>query len=172
MPQDNLINSTETVAFENRWIPDLYRWIQGPKELAYWSGNTFCPDRFSPESIQRHISQRKIFPFARIDQNRTPLAYAEIVRDYDTGNTHLCRVIVRPGLRGQGLGKLFCSSLINSPQHVGSSKNLKLNVLSNNHPALACYLALGFKITKKIRKARKIENKLYDLFTMTKTFVD
>ena len=97
------------------------------------------------------------------------LCYAEIVKTQNLAFLNLCRVIVRPDLRGKGLGKTFCKSLIDQVILTNRYRSIQLNVLECNQPAISCYQSLGFKISQRFPYARQIKNEAYDVVVMTKS---
>ena len=74
-------SGTQTlIQFKNEWIPELFSWINNQRELVLWSGNTFAAENFTHQSIHQHLQQNDISPYAILDDNKSLLAYGEIVR--------------------------------------------------------------------------------------------
>ena len=160
---------SKLVPFTQRWIPSLCSWIKTRDELIYWSGNTFLGKKFGPETFRSHLKTSGIFPFASLDENGELLAYGEIVRKIKEVRVTLCRIIVHPDKRAQGMGKKFSQSLIEKSAIFKPCECIRLNVLSDNKPAISCYFALGFKTIGLVPKARRIGPKQLDLLIMSKT---
>ncbi|MAE53007.1 MAG: hypothetical protein CMI20_02725 [Opitutae bacterium] len=156
------------IPFSPVLTPTLCRWIRNIDDLVYWSGNTFAGKKFSEQTFLQHLRNKDISPFASLDVNGNLLAYGEIVRKINENRLHLCRIIVDPQKRGQGLGKRFCKLLIEKPRSTGSYKRIMINVLSENKPAIACYSSLGFQKIGLRPKARRIGNRMLDLVIMSK----
>ena len=161
--------ASTTKPFLLKWIPDVYNWIQNSVEMIYWSGETFVDQGFTLTNFKSHLDSKRILPYARVDKDENILCYAEIVRTQKLGFVNLCRVIVRPDLRGKGLGKTFCKSLMDQPILMNGYRWIRLNVLECNQPAISCYQSLGFKISQRLPHPRQIKNKTYDVFVMTKS---
>ena len=164
----HLLEASITTSFNNKWIPDVYSWIKSFDEMIYWSGQTFLDQGFSLTNFTNHINSDRILPYARVCPNQKILCYAEIVPNPRLGCINLCRVIVKPDLRGKGLGKIFCKSLMDQVSLLDGFHSVRLNVLESNQTAISCYHSLGFKISQRLPNARQIKNKTYGVVVMTK----
>ena len=81
------------------------------------------------------------------DLNRPDDALLAFGQFYDRyGYINLARIGVRPGLRGQGIGKLFMSSLMAVGREQLQLPAYSLYVYRDNDPALRCYRSLGFEV--------------------------
>jgi len=162
--------SLKTNSFLTDWTTELCNWIQNQKDLVYWSGNTFSGKPFNPRSLKLHCLQKNISPMGWLDQEGKLLVYGEIVKKPNSNRLNFCRIIVRPNQRDKGYGKKFCKSLIEISQKSGNYRSIRLNVLSNNKPAIYCYSSLGFEIIGTLPNARRIDNKSHDLMIMSLNF--
>lgn len=61
------------------------------------------------------------------------------------GDVNLVRILVAPSLRGRGIGKQLCASLLDHARTVLGAQRVKLRVYRNNWSAVAVYCALGFE---------------------------
>ena len=163
------VEASTTTPFHLKWIPDVHSWIQNSVEMIYWSGQTFLEQGFTETEFKNHLNSKRILPYARVDKNENILCYAEIVKTQNLGFLNLCRVIVRPDLRGKGLGKTFCKSLMDQAILMNGYRSIRLNVLECNQPAISCYQSLGFKISQRLPQTRQIKNASYDVVVMTKS---
>jgi ribosomal protein S18 acetylase RimI-like enzyme len=163
------VEASTTTPFHLKWIPDVHSWIHNSVEMIYWSGQTFVEQGFTLTNFRCHLNSKRISPYARVDKDENILCYAEIVRTPKLGFVNLCRVIVRPDLRGKGLGKTFCKSLIDQSILMNGYRSIRLNVLECNQPAISCYQSLGFKISQRLPHARQIKNETYNVVVMTKS---
>lgn len=162
-------SGTQTlIQFKNEWIPELFSWINNQRELVLWSGNTFAAENFTHQSIHQHLQQNDISPYAILDDNKSLLAYGEIVRRKKEGRLNLCRVIIHPLYRGKGIGKIFCRLLLEKCMTYSGYNCVRLNVIRNNWPAVSCYSSLGFKKIGVFPKARKLGGIELDLLIMSK----
>jgi ribosomal-protein-alanine N-acetyltransferase len=62
------------------------------------------------------------------------------------GSVHLLRIIVAPDARGNGLGRVLCSQLLEQALAATSAGSITLNVYRDNPAALALYESLGFAV--------------------------
>jgi RimJ/RimL family protein N-acetyltransferase len=142
----------------------LVSWIRNEEDLDLWSGNTFR-NGFSTGKMQLHLNRTDLDSFAYLDKNKNLLCYADIVRkEKRTGI--LCRVIVHPDHRRQGLGKAFCKDLLSWAKDNGNYLSIHLNTFGHNKAALACYEALGFHTVSIKPKCREVGGELQDLIVM------
>lgn len=157
------------VPFSEQWIPNLCKWIQCLDDLIYWSGNTFHEQGFSPTSFRKHLEDPSILPLGQRDNKGQLIAYGEIVKKNKLHRLNLCRIIVHPDQRGQGIGYQFCKSLVHICMSLGSYESVRLNVLEKNKRALSCYLSLGFSKIAVLPKARKVGRIEQDVIIMSKS---
>ena len=164
-----MLNFIKVVPFSDVWVPTLCSWIKNLNDLVYWSGNTFSKQSFTTKIFSDHLRKAEISPFAGLNDKGTLVAYGEIVRNKCEDRLNLCRIIVHPNQRGRGIGKRFTKVLIDKIQVMESCKSVRLNVLSSNHRAIACYSSLGFKKYGIIPRARRVGKTELDLIIMSKT---
>lgn len=68
---------------------------------------------------------------------------------------------VKPGYRGQGIGRLLVEDCLKRCQDKGF-KGLQFNaVVSTNYPAITLYLKLGFKIIGTIKDGYRLKDNVY-----------
>jgi RimJ/RimL family protein N-acetyltransferase len=146
-------------------VNTLASWIRNKEDLHLWSGNTFSSG-FSSRKMQLHLNRSDLDSFAYLNQEKKLLCYADIVRKEKHMGV-LCRVIVHPDHRRQGLGKAFCCDLLNWAKDYGNYLKIHLNTFGHNKAALACYNALGFRTVSVEPKCRKVKGELQDLVVMT-----
>ena len=81
----------------------------------------------------------------------------------------ICRIIVNPEFRGQGLGALFCENLIKCIKSKKTVRTICLNTLVTNKQAIACYQKLGFQVIAKKRSSIKVGTQYLKTVIMEKT---
>ena len=150
-------------------VNTLVSWIRNEEDLSLWSGNTFR-DGFSAHKMRLHLNRTDLDSFASLDKKSKLLCYADIVRKEKRTGV-LCRVIVHPDHRRQGLGKAFCGDLLNWAKKSGRYSRIHLNTFGHNKAALTCYEALGFHTVKVEPKCRKVGGQLRDLVIMAKSLL-
>jgi len=154
----------QLIPFENAWADQLISWIHSKKDLLFWSGKTF-EQGFSRSLFERHLKRKNLYSFSLLNKDKHLLAYGEIVR---TGlqSCTLCRVMVHPDRRGEGIGKIFCKLVMQWASEEMAFKKMHLNVLGCNKSAIRCYRSVGFTITMVKRNARVVDQDTHDLFYM------
>ncbi|BDT67673.1 acetyltransferase [Comamonadaceae bacterium OS-1] len=60
------------------------------------------------------------------------------------GAVHLGRIIIAPGARGQGVGRVLCQQLIAAALRATSATTVTLRVYKDNPVAVGLYASLGF----------------------------
>jgi len=117
------------------WIPDALacaRWA-GPK-LAYPFNASELPRLLEVEQGASHVL---------CHANAGRLGFGQY-RLRQPGTVHLCRIIVAPEARGQGLGKSLCRLLIDEAGDATAAEAVTLRVYRDNPAAYAIYSSLGF----------------------------
>ena len=159
------LKSPKLVPFEKKWIPELFSWIKTSSDLYMWSGKTF-QQNFSHSIFEKHILREKLHPFCFGTDAGNIIAYGDLLLQ-GSANCNLCRVIVRPSMRNQGLGRQFCKLMMNTAYLRFNCEIMKLNLLRSNKPALSCYQSLGFKVDLVQERARLVDGKMHDLIYMS-----
>lgn len=72
------------------------------------------------------------------------VAYGEVWVDRDEGEIELARIIVKPKVRGKGVGRAFVLELVNRAAGFGLP-DLILRVVPGNLGAIRCYRGAGFE---------------------------
>ena len=105
-------------------------------------GQAIPCDGFSAHKMRLHLNRTDLDSFASLDKKSKLLCYADIVRKEKRTGV-LCRVIVHPDHRRQGLGKAFCEDLLNWAKESGRYSRIHLNTFGHNKAALTCHESLG-----------------------------
>ncbi|GAC1319163.1 MAG: hypothetical protein NVS3B11_05080 [Collimonas sp.] len=117
------------------WIPDAsacVRWA-GPK-LAY---------PFDVGALSQLLEIERGASYALCQHHADLFGFGQY-RLRQPGTAHLCRIIVAPGARGKGAGKVLCRLLIDEASRATSAEAVTLRVYRDNVTALAMYSDLGF----------------------------
>ncbi len=126
-------------------IREIMTWFPDQHALAQWGG----PEMrfpFTESSFFEDIHWGKLPSYCAVSDEFGLLGFGQFYEKL--GRCHLARLAIAPELRGQGLGKIFISSLIKlSADHVGLNE-FSLYVLEWNKPAVCCYQSLGFRQAK------------------------
>jgi [ribosomal protein S18]-alanine N-acetyltransferase len=115
-------------------------WIASQRECELWAGPT-VPFPLERSALPDQIGMAGAINVA-LDDDQGIVAFGQIVpRPPD--RAHLARVIVRPGARRRGLGRVLVETLLARAEVAGLSQ-VTLNVYRDNVAAAALYAELGF----------------------------
>lgn len=151
--------------FSDEHTATVLSWIQSEKARVLWSGNSFS-EKLNQIRFNDHLKRKDLFAFQLLDSKGFIQAYGEIVIQA-TDRASLCRILVHPKMRGKGLGKFFCKRLILEIKDWDVIREISLNTLTSNKPALACYKSLGFRSEAIKEKSRRIGDTWHDLIFMS-----
>ena len=154
------------IEFPNHKIHELLSWIKSEEDKQFWSGNTF-QEGLNPDIFSIHLQRKDVHSYCFLGERNSLLAYGEIVI-VEGEKGILCRVIIKPELRKQGIGKKFIKELSNWAFKEKSLPKIILNTFGHNVPARKCYQSLGFKEVSFRKNFRRVENKWRDLVVMEK----
>lgn len=120
-------------------------WIDSPAELKLWGGDrlTWPPD---VGKTWREIGADEHNTFALVDTDRQVIGFGQAL-PREAGTAHLGRIILSPGVRGQGLGRVLVRALIDAARETIHPGVITLNVYRDNLPALRLYCSLGFVVS-------------------------
>jgi ribosomal protein S18 acetylase RimI-like enzyme len=115
-------------------------WIASQRECALWAG----PAVAFPLDTAALADQVGMAGAANValDDGLGLAAFGQALPK-PLGRTHLARVIVRPDVRGQGLGRALIEALFSRAAEAGAMV-ATLNVYRDNLAAVALYASLGF----------------------------
>ena len=151
--------------FSDEHTATVLSWIQSEKDRVLWSGNSFR-EKLNQIRFNDHLKRKDLFAFQLLDSTGFIQAYGEIVIQA-IDRASLCRILVHPKMRGKGLGKFFCKRLILEIKDWDVIREISLNTLTSNKPALACYKSLGFRSEAIKEKCRRIGDTWHDLIFMS-----
>lgn len=116
-------------------------WLGTQADCRFWAGSriTFPVDLAAlPEAIQFAES----LPFT-LEKDDAPGGFGQLIPKED-GRLHMARLITAPSRRGQGLGRRLASQLLDEARARRAAR-VSLNVIPENHVAIALYQSLGFR---------------------------
>ena len=121
----------------------LMSWFTNANDVRRWGGPDF-EFPFTPTSFRRDCRWPGLASYSLRDADKHLLAFGQF---YDRdGHINLARIGVRPGLRGQGIGRHFMTRLMAAGrEHLGLPA-WSLYVYKDNDAALRCYRSLGFDV--------------------------
>jgi RimJ/RimL family protein N-acetyltransferase len=116
--------------------------------LRQWAGPFFAYplDEGQLEQYLRSAGSARMI-FTAVDRETgEPVAHAELDRIDPESSAHVCRVIVAPERRGEGIGTALAAELRRVAFEELGVRRLTLNVYEWNAPAIASYEKVGFRI--------------------------
>lgn len=117
-------------------------WTPEADALRCWAGpNTRHPA--TPGSLWEDINNSDATTFA-LESPSDGLAAFGQVRFREQTYGHLARLIVSPQLRGRGLGRLLCLTLMREAVRLHPIKAFSLYVFPDNLKAIGLYRSLGY----------------------------
>ena len=115
-------------------------WIASQRECALWAGPA-VPFPLKLSALADQIGMSGAINVA-LDDDQGLVAFGQAV-PLPLGRAHLARVIVRPGARRRGLGRVLVKALLAWAEAAGLSW-VTLNVYRDNVAAAALYAEFGF----------------------------
>ena len=114
-------------------------WARTDAEVRAWCAWTQAP--VAPEAVAAWGREEGVRAYALAEEGR-PVAYGELWVDPEEQEVELARLIVDPGHRGRGVGRLLAARLAAQARSV--YPRVHLRVQPDNAVAQRCYAAAGF----------------------------
>jgi len=115
-------------------------WPTSAGEVVMWCGRQEFPvpaqtitDWQRDDDVQAHV----------LVEDERAVGYGELWFDVEEDEVELARIIVAPGFRGKGLGRVLVRGLLAQALGVGYS-DVFMRVHPDNEGALRCYQGAGF----------------------------
>jgi len=138
-------------------LKTVIKWIPDAKSCMLWAG----PKVIFPIGLEQlcdALEFNRNHTYSLSDEKNL-LGLGQI-RMFENKRGHLSRIIVNPESRGKGIGRIFCSELINKAEQL-ACKTISLNINKDNAIAQRLYKKLGF-----IVRAEKPEHLREDVIYM------
>ncbi|NTW86103.1 MAG: GNAT family N-acetyltransferase [Holophagaceae bacterium] len=122
-------------------LETILGWVWTPELLKRWGG----PALTFPPRAEATWSEMEATPenaFALINPAGQLVGFGQALPR--GASAHLARIIVAPGLRGQGVGRILCRRLILTALDLHRPREITLQVYPDNTAALSLYRSLGF----------------------------
>ena len=127
---------------QNSDLEVLSTWFDNELEAKYWGG-PLISFPIEIERLKNEIQWAENQSYSLID-NGYFIGFAQIANRFSCN--HICRVLIKPDMRGRSLGKRLMVSIFSSCK--SNSKNYSLFVYKNNDVAINLYKSLGFNINQ------------------------
>ena len=120
----------------------LSSWFDSELAARYWGGPSISYP-LEVERLKSEIQWSENQSYS-LTENGSLVGFAQIANKFNCN--HICRVLIKPDMRGKQLGKRIMESVLNT--HKSSSKNYSLFVYNDNEIAINLYKKLGFHINQ------------------------
>ena len=150
---------------------EIIKWSKDERTLKLWSADRYGNFPITANDINDNykecISSGNFYPMTLETNNkiighlilRNPLPDTSIVR--------LGFIIINPGLRGKGYGKILINKAIEFARLKLTAKEINLGVFDVNTSAYNCYKSVGFVETSIEKNAFKFNNEVWNCIEMT-----
>ena len=156
--------------FDRMDFDRLISWIDSPEASVQWAGGFF---RFPLDAAQLEgyrgsgegeLSTRRIF--TACDGRGDRVGHIEL-SDIDRHSARICRVLVDPARRGNGIGSGMVRQVLRLAFDELRLHRVELLVFDFNMPAIGCYEKVGFVREGHLRDARRVGDKYWSLEQMS-----
>ena len=124
-------------------LDTLMTWLPDADSVAMWGGPGFKYP-FTKRSFRKHCHWQEMDSFSLKSAEGEFVAFGQV---YDRiGRINLARLIVKPDMRRQGIGRRLIEMLMQVGRDLFALDEYSLFVHKENIAALRCYESLGFEI--------------------------
>jgi RimJ/RimL family protein N-acetyltransferase len=150
--------------------PDLLRlieWIPSPDALLQWAGPGFSFP-LTLDQLEAHLAnageRRRILKAVRPPEEMVGHVELAILPEHRVASVG--RVLIAPGLRGQGLGTALMREVVRLGFDGLGLHRLELSVFDFNTAAIRCYERVGFRREGVAREARRASTGYWSVVRM------
>lgn len=159
--------------FERTDFAQLIEWIDTPKFLFQWGGQTFSHPLDEPQLDNyinnTHPQNAQVLIFRVVlEDNNEVIGHINLQVDGVNKSARIGKVLVgKRSLTGQGIGQLLMKKVLTIAFEELKLHRVSLGVLDFNHAAIACYEKVGFVREGVIREARNMDNTFWSVLEMS-----
>jgi ribosomal protein S18 acetylase RimI-like enzyme len=119
-------------------------WFPEADAVMIWGGPSFRHP-FTRSTFFEDIYWGRLESFSLRDPSAMLAGFGQL---YDRdGRVHLARLVVKPTMRGEGIGKRLINMLMTAGQSRVPGDEFSLFVFRDNMPAYECYKSMGFVVS-------------------------
>jgi len=148
----------QLVEASNRDLDELMTWFNDAAEVDIWGGPRFRFP-FTKSTFRKDCHWGRMPGFRLDSPAREFSAFGQMYQRY--GRINLARLIVKPGMRGRGVGKRLVGLLIEMGPKLFPADELSLFAYRHNAAALGCYKSMGFVVRDYPQGARMADQCYY-----------
>jgi len=155
-------------------IKNLSNWLPDDDAVFQWTGDILSAPFNSDEYFQ-YIQQHSNAPKPVISFSALEIKSNEVIGHIDLDyidkaknhNATIIRVLVKPELRNQGVGKKMLNLVLDFAFNALNLYRVELKVFDFNKQAINCYEQSGFSHEGTLRKVLRYKNKYRNLLIMS-----
>lgn len=148
----------QLVEASDRDLDELMTWFNDAAEVDIWGGPRFRFP-FTKSTFRKDCHWGRMPGFRLDSPAREFSAFGQMYQRY--GRINLARLIVKPGMRGRGVGKRLVGLLIEMGPKLFPADELSLFAYRHNAAALGCYKSMGFVVRDYPQGARMADQCYY-----------
>ncbi|WP_292059244.1 MULTISPECIES: GNAT family protein [unclassified Martelella] len=158
------------VPFTEDDFETLAGWFPDARSLAQWGSTrlTFPLDAAQMRAmLALSTGERPAWVYFTARKGDAVVGHCEIFYDHFDGVARLCRIVVAPAHRGQGLARPMLTCLVDEALKDASIERVELNVYDFNETAIRAYQAFGFRMEGIRRSSARFLNERWDTCMMS-----
>jgi len=124
-------------------LTELMSWFSSEEELSFWSGPNFSFP-FDFNSFKSDLKLESLPSFALLSAQAELLGFGQYY--LRLGKCHLCRLVINPSFRGQGIAVHLIQQLSVRGKADLNTNASSLFVVQNNISAIKTYEKSGFTV--------------------------
>ena len=128
---------------EERDIDALMKWFPDEASVRIWGGPVFRFP-FNRHSFAEDVHWGRMRSYSLRNTADDLAAFGQVCSRYD--RIHFARLVARPDMRREGIGKRLISMLMQVTSRQYDHAEFSLFVFRDNLPAYNCYRSLGFAV--------------------------
>ena len=148
----------QIIEASDRDLDELMSWFRDAAEVDIWGGPRFRYP-FTKATFRKDCHWGRIAGFRLNSPAGEFAAFGQMYQRY--GRINLARLVVKPAMRGQGVGKRLVGLLIEMGPKLFPADEFSLFVYRHNAAALGCYQSMGFVISDYPKEARMADQCYY-----------
>ena len=158
--------------FTDRDFPRLIQWVVSPELLVQWAGPRLFSWPLDLSQLRRYLADSLAEPpscliFKALDEQDRVVGHLELgAIDNNSRSATLCRVMIAPEARGQGICYPMVQSALTLAFGPLDFRRIDLRVYTFNDPAVRCYERAGFVREGVLREAVKVGDAYWDTVLM------